>query len=145
MLIDGGPGQLAAAREVIGELGVDDMPVVGVAKGPDRDAGRERFFMPGASRLHAASRAIPCSISSSACATRPTASPSARTAPSARRRSPSQPLDEIAGIGPARKRALLQAFRLGQGGQPRRHRRSEGVEGISAQMAKTIYDHFHGR
>ena len=47
MLIDGGAGQLAAATEVMADLGVDDIAVVGVAKGPDRDAGLERFFMPG--------------------------------------------------------------------------------------------------
>ncbi|MEO7026988.1 MAG: excinuclease ABC subunit UvrC, partial [Caulobacteraceae bacterium] len=46
-LIDGGGGQLAAAREVMADLGVDDIPVVGIAKGPDRDAGHERFFAPG--------------------------------------------------------------------------------------------------
>ena len=47
VLIDGGPGQLEAASEVMADLGVDDIAVVGVAKGPDRDAGLERFFMPG--------------------------------------------------------------------------------------------------
>ncbi|HMP63604.1 MAG TPA: excinuclease ABC subunit UvrC, partial [Phenylobacterium sp.] len=47
VLIDGGAGQLAAALEIMADLGVDDIPVVGVAKGPDRDAGLERFFMPG--------------------------------------------------------------------------------------------------
>ena len=47
VLIDGGAGQLAAALEVMADLGVDDIAVVGVAKGPDRDAGLERFFMPG--------------------------------------------------------------------------------------------------
>jgi excinuclease ABC subunit C len=47
VLIDGGEGQLAAAMEIMAELGVDDIPVAGVAKGPDRDAGLERFFVPG--------------------------------------------------------------------------------------------------
>ena len=47
VLIDGGAGQLGAAMEVMADLGVDDIAVVGVAKGPDRDAGLERFFMPG--------------------------------------------------------------------------------------------------
>src|SRR6201999_3991745 len=47
VLIDGGQGQLAAAMETLGELGVHDVPLVGIAKGPDRDAGRERFFMAG--------------------------------------------------------------------------------------------------
>ena len=48
VLVDGGAGQLAAATEVMADLGVDDIVVVGVAKGPDRDAGLERFFRPGA-------------------------------------------------------------------------------------------------
>ncbi len=47
VLIDGGHGQLTAARETLAELGVTDVPLVGIAKGPDRDAGRETFFVPG--------------------------------------------------------------------------------------------------
>ncbi len=47
VLIDGGQGQLGTAMSVLTELGVTDVPLVGIAKGPDRDAGRERFFMPG--------------------------------------------------------------------------------------------------
>ena len=47
LLIDGGQGQLTAVRGVLADLGLGDMPVVGVAKGPDRDAGREHFFVPG--------------------------------------------------------------------------------------------------
>src|SRR3546814_17031838 len=47
VLIDGGAAHLALAREVFAELGIDDLPVVSIAKGPDRDAGRERFFMAG--------------------------------------------------------------------------------------------------
>ena len=47
LLIDGGKGQLSAVSEVLQELGIEDLAVIGVAKGPDRDAGRERFFKPG--------------------------------------------------------------------------------------------------
>ena len=47
VLIDGGQGQLEVARQVLTELGLEDIAIVGIAKGPDRDAGRERFFMPG--------------------------------------------------------------------------------------------------
>ena len=45
VLVDGGRGQLNIVREVMAELGLEDVPLVGIAKGPDRDAGRERFFM----------------------------------------------------------------------------------------------------
>ena len=79
LLIDGGQGQLEVARQVLTELGLEDIATVGIAKGPDRDAGRERFFMPGGRRSRS-SRAIPCSISCSACATRRIVSPSARIA-----------------------------------------------------------------
>jgi hypothetical protein len=65
VLIDGGQGQLEVARQVLTELGLEDIAIVGIAKGPDRDAGRERFFVP-ASRPSRSSRAIRCSISCSA-------------------------------------------------------------------------------
>ena len=53
VLIDGGQGQLSAAKAVLDELGLSDLPVAGVAKGPDRDAGREHFYVPGTRLLHA--------------------------------------------------------------------------------------------
>ena len=74
--------------------------LIGVAKGPDRDAGREHFHLAGRDRPIMLEPRDPCSTSCSACATRRTASPSARIAPSARRRIGANPLDEIAGIGP---------------------------------------------
>jgi excinuclease ABC subunit C len=61
VLVDGGAGQLGVALEVFAELGVTDVALVGVAKGPDRDAGRERFFMPGRLRSSRGSRALFCS------------------------------------------------------------------------------------
>ncbi len=85
ILIDGGQGQMTAVRTILTELGIEDRVVaIGVAKGQDREAGRERFFVEGSTRSRCRC-AIPCSISSSGCATRRTASPSARTAPGARR------------------------------------------------------------
>ena len=88
VLIDGGPGQLAAAYAVLDELGLsDDIKVAAVAKGPDRNAGRERIHLRGRSRC-CWSRAIRCSTASRGSATRRIASPSARIARSARRRSP---------------------------------------------------------
>ncbi len=84
VLIDGGQGQLTAAQQVFAELGIEDLPIVSIAKGPDRNAGRERFFMPGARRSRW-SRAIQCCIFCNGCATRRIASRSARIAPSGQR------------------------------------------------------------
>ena len=85
VLIDGGKGQLEAARQALAEVGVGegDVALVGIAKGRDRDAGRETFFMAGPARRSSCRRAIRRSISCSACATRRIASPSAPTGPSA--------------------------------------------------------------
>ena len=84
LLIDGGQGQLSAVRGVLADLGLDDMPVVGVAKGPDRDAGREHFFVPGkpSFMLAAATR---CSTISSGCGMRRTVLPLAATGRGAHR------------------------------------------------------------
>ena len=84
VLIDGGAGQLSAAQGVLAELGLHGLPVAGIAKGPDRNAGRERFFMPGKPAF-SLPRTTRFSTSCSACATRRIASPSAPIGPSARR------------------------------------------------------------
>ena len=89
VLIDGGQGQLSAVMEVMNELDITNLAVVSIAKGPDRNAGRERFFMPK-SRLSLWTRRTPSCISSSVCATRPTASPSGPTGRGAPRRSGSR-------------------------------------------------------
>lgn len=85
VLIDGGKGQVAAVREILEGLGIaDKVTTIGVAKGVDRDAGRERFVIPGRESF-TLPRAILSCISSSACGTRPTASPSAPIARAAPR------------------------------------------------------------
>jgi hypothetical protein len=91
------------------------------------------------------SRAIPCSISCSACATRPTASPSAPIGPSAAKAIGANPLDEIAGIGPARRRALLKHFGSAKAVSRASPQDLQTVQGISAAMAQAIYDFFHER
>ncbi|WP_119678065.1 excinuclease ABC subunit UvrC [Indioceanicola profundi] len=142
ILIDGGEGQLNVAVEVFNELGIDDVPFAAIAKGPDRDAGRERFFMPGrppfgmdpkdpvlyflqrlrdeahrfAIGTHRAKREKAIGVN---------------------------PLDEVPNIGPKRKKALLHHF-----GSARAVSRAgladlENVEGISKAVAKLIYAHFH--
>ena len=142
VLIDGGKGQLSAALGVLAELGIANVPMVGIAKGEDRDAGRERFFLPEGGEVtlgpedplryflqrlrdeahrfaietHRAKRAKPLGGSE---------------------------LDEIAGIGAKRRKALLLHF-----GSVREIARAgladlEKVDGISGAVAQRIYSHFH--
>ncbi len=145
VLIDGGAGQLSVAREVLADLGLHDICVVGIAKGPERDAGREHFHFPGRDRplmleprdpvlyfvqrlrdeahrfaigTHRAKRAKGMSAS---------------------------PLDEIAGIGPRRRRALMKHFGSAKAVSRAGIEDLKAVDGISAEMAQKIYDHFHER
>jgi len=144
VLIDGGPGQLGAAYEVLDELGLSEIKVAAVAKGPDRNAGRERIYLRGKEPLLLEPRdpVLYCVQR-----LRDEAHRFAIGAHRAKRKKAitASPLDEVPGIGPARKRALLQHFgsakAVSRAGIPD----LEGVGGISAQMAKTIYDHFHER
>jgi excinuclease ABC subunit C len=141
VLIDGGAGQLAAASEIMADLGVDDIAVVGVAKGPDRDAGLERFFIEGrvpfmlepkspvlyylqrlrdeahrfAIGTHRARRAIDMK---------------------------KNPLDEIDGVGPGRKKALLHTFGSAKGVSRAAVADLEKVEGVSGPLAQRIHDFF---
>ncbi|WP_334149485.1 excinuclease ABC subunit UvrC [Hyphomicrobium sp.] len=144
VLVDGGAGQLTIAREVLAELGLGHIAAVGVAKGPDRDAGREHFHMPGrpsfmleprdpvlyfvqrlrdeahrfAIGTHRAKRAKALGVN---------------------------PLDEIPGIGPTRKRALLKHFGSAKAVSRAGVEDLQAVSGISAEMARKIYDFFHER
>ncbi len=144
VLIDGGAGQLAVACQVFADLGVRDIAVAGVAKGPDRDAGREHFHLPGrpafmleprdpvlyfvqrlrdeahrfAIGTHRAKRAKSLGVN---------------------------PLDEIEGIGPTRKRALLKHFGSAKAVSRAGVDDLKAVEGISAEMAQRIYGFFHER
>jgi len=141
ILIDGGQGQLDAVLEVMADLGVDDVAVVGVAKGPDRDAGLERFFIPGktpfmlepkspvlyflqrlrdeahrfAIGTHRAKRSVAMLKS---------------------------PLDEIDGVGPGRKKALLHAFGSAKGVGRASVDDLVKVDGVSAALAQRIFDSF---
>ena len=119
VLIDGGQGQLNAARETLAALGVTDVPLVAIAKGPDRDAGRETFFMAGREPVQAAAARSRCSISSSGCATRRTASPSARTARGARRTSARPACRKFPGIGPDPQARAAASFRHGESDRAR--------------------------
>lgn len=144
LLIDGGAGQVSAVHEILAGLGVEDVPMIGVAKGVDRDAGKEEFHRTGlppfalrhndpvlffvqrlrdeahrwAIGAHRAKRAKAVGVT---------------------------PLDDIPGVGATRKRALLQHFgsakAVARAGLPD----LMAVEGISETMAQTIHDFFHDR
>jgi excinuclease ABC subunit C len=144
VLIDGGPGQLGAAYAVLDELGLSDIKVAAVAKGPDRNAGRERIYLRGKEPLLLEPRdpVLYCIQK-----LRDEAHRFAIGAHRAKRKKAitASPLDEVPGIGPSRKRALLQHFGSAKAVSRAGIADLEAVGGISAQMAKTIYDHFHER
>jgi excinuclease ABC subunit C len=144
LLIDGGKGQLSAVCEVMEEMGVHDVPVAAVSKGPDRNAGRETFHLPGGRELtlppnsallfylqrlrdeahrfaigtHRAKRAKSLTTST---------------------------LDEVPGIGPNRKRALLMHFGTARAVKGAALDDLEKAPGISKTMARQLYDYFHPR
>ena len=143
LLIDGGLGQINAVMKILRELGVDkSVDVVGVAKGVDRDAGRERFFIPGKADFTLPPRDPVLYFIQRL---RDEAHRFAIGSHRARRKKEmvKNPLDEIGGIGPARKRALLHHFGTAKGVARAALDDLEKVEGISEAMARQIYDHFH--
>jgi excinuclease ABC subunit C len=142
VLIDGGKGQLAEAVAVMAELGIPDMPLVGVAKGPDRDAGREVFHMPGREPFMLQPRdPVLYFVQRLRDEAHRFAIGSHRT----RRKidMAKNPLDEIGGIGPTRKRALLRHFGTAKAVSRASIEDLVAVDGISRQMAQLIHDHFH--
>jgi excinuclease ABC subunit C len=142
ILIDGGAGQLSSAQRVLADLGVDDVPLVGIAKGPDRDAGRERFFIPGRPPFSLDPKDPVLYFLQRL---RDEAHRFAIGTHRARRAKGigASPLDEIAGIGARRKRALLHHFGSARGVARAGLSDLERVEGISRTVAKKVYDHFH--
>ena len=152
LLIDGGKGQLAAVREIMAELGVpvlfgpgavpNGLAVVGIAKGPDRDAGRETFFAAGREpfKLHERDPALYFVQR-----LRDEAHRFAIGTHRAKRKKDitRSPLDEVAGIGPARKRALLHAFGTAKAIGRASLSDLEKVPGVNAATAKRVYDFFN--
>ncbi|MCJ8309798.1 MAG: excinuclease ABC subunit UvrC [Hyphomicrobiales bacterium] len=142
VLIDGGAGQLSAVVEVMEELGLtDQVKLVGVAKGPDRDAGRERFFSPGKQAFSLPLRDPTLYFIQRL---RDEAHRFAIGTHRARRKKDTlkNPLDEIAGIGPARKRAILHHFGSAKAVSRAAVEDLLVVDGVSEAMAQRIYDHF---
>jgi len=142
VLIDGGRGQFDVAKHILDELGLNSIELISIAKGADRNAGRESFFMrerepfrlpPRDPALYFIQRL------------RDEAHRFAIGTHRARRKKDfvKNPLDEIDGIGPARKRALLKAFGTAKAVAQAGLADLEKVSGINAAIAKLIYDHFH--
>ena len=142
LLIDGGQGQLAAVKAVLDDLGLHDMPVVGVAKGPDRDAGREHLYMMGRNSFMLEARDPVLYYIQRL---RDEAHRFAIGSHRARRTRAIgvNPLDEIAGIGPTRKKALLMAYGSAKAVSRANAADLAAVEGVSETLAQAIFDHFH--
>jgi excinuclease ABC subunit C len=141
VLIDGGMGQINAVMEVMADLGVDDIAVVGVAKGPDRDAGLERFFIPGKPYFMLEPKSPVLYYLQRL---RDEAHRFAIGTHRARRsiEMKKNPLDEIEGVGPGRKRALLHAFGSARGVSRASVDDLLKVEGVSQPLAERIYGFF---
>ena len=142
MLIDGGAGQVSAVQEIMTEQGVTDLPFVGVAKGIDRDAGKEEFHRPGqrpfALRMNDPVLYFVQRLRDEA----------HRFAIGTHRakRAKSQmanPLDEVPGVGAARKRALLAHFGSAKAVSRANLADLKAVDGVSAALAERIYAFFH--
>ena len=142
LLIDGGAGQVSAVTEILETLGIDDVPMVGVAKGVDRDHGKEEFYIPGRS-VFALQRNDP--VLYFVQRMRDEAHRFAIGTHRAKRAKAisANPLDDIAGIGASRKRALLAHFGSAKAVSRANLADLKAVDGISAAMAEKIYDFFH--
>ncbi|WP_312405027.1 excinuclease ABC subunit UvrC [Rhizobium sp.] len=143
ILIDGGQGQMTAVRAILDELGIRDVvTAIGVAKGVDRDAGRERFFADGKSDFSLPPRDPVLYFIQRM---RDEAHRFAIGSHRARRKKEmiKNPLDEISGIGPGRKRKLLQHFGTAKAVSRAGLNDLMAVEGISEAVAKQVYNHFH--
>ena len=142
VLIDGGKGQMSAAKEALAEIGVEDVVMIGVSKGPDRNAGRETFHMPDGREIQL-----------------PANSPvlfylqrlrdeAHRFAIGAHRTKRAKSvghssLDDVPGIGPARKRALLLHFGTAAAVKNASLDDLQAAPGVSATVAQKVYDYFH--
>jgi len=144
LLIDGGKGQVSAVTEILEEAGVSDVPIVGVAKGPDRNAGREVFHLPGGREVtFPPNNALLFYLQR-------LRDEAHRFAIGTHRQKRAKSLttstlDEVPGIGPNRKRALLMHFGTARAVKGAALEDLERAPGISGAMARLIYDYFHPR
>ncbi len=143
VLIDGGKGQMSAVKAVMDEIGVQDVPMIGVSKGPDRNAGRETFHFPDGREFQ-----LPINAPVLFYLQR-LRDEAHRFAIGAHRTKRSKaitvsPLDEVPGIGPARKRALLMHFGTARAVREAGLEDLQRAPGVSAAVAQTVYDHYRG-
>jgi excinuclease ABC subunit C len=142
VLIDGGIGQLNAARAVLAELGCDDLPLVAVAKGPDRDAGREWFHRVDCPPLQLPPRDPVLyylqRLRDEAHRFAITSHRAGRSKTLVR-----SELDDVPGVGPALKRKLLNHFGSARGVRNAALEDLANAAGIGPTVARKIYDHFH--
>ena len=142
VLVDGGRGQLNVALEVFADLGVSEVPIAGVAKGPEREAGRERIFLPGAEPiLLPKDDQVLYFIQRLRDEAHRFAIGSHRKGRSKERLRSS--LDDVPGIGPTRKKALLLHFGSVKAIGRAHLADLEAVDGISKTVARKVYDHFN--
>nr|WP_245758889.1 excinuclease ABC subunit UvrC [Tropicimonas isoalkanivorans] len=144
LLIDGGAGQVSAVAEIMAQLGVENVPFIGVAKGVDRDAGKEEFHRPG-QRPFALRHNDPVLYF-----IQRLRDEAHRFAIGAHRQKRAKavgatPLDEISGVGSTRKRALLAHFGSAKAVSRANLADLKAVDGISEGLAERIYDFFHDR
>lgn len=141
LLIDGGQGQLSVVQQVLREMKVSDVTLVGIAKGPDRNAGRERFFMTGKAPFSLPERDPTLYFLQRL---RDEVHHFAITTHRAKRSKAigKSPLDEIQGIGGKRKKALLNRFGSAKGVAGAALADLEAVDGISTALAKTLFEFF---
>jgi excinuclease ABC subunit C len=145
VLVDGGAGQLAVAQQIVRELGIIDVALIGVAKGPDRDAGREHFHIPG--RLQSMMLEPRDPVLYFVQRLRDEAHRFAIGTHRAKRSKAiaANPLDEIDGIGPTRKRALLAHFGSAKAVSRASVEDLKAVKGINADIAERIYAFFNDK
>ena len=144
LLIDGGAGQVSAVAQIMTEFGISDVPFIGVAKGEDRDAGKEEFYRPG-QQVFALPRTDPVLYFIQRL--RDEAHRFAIGTHRAKRAKAigATPLDDVPGVGATRKRALLQHFGSAKAVARAGLSDLKSVEGISDTLAETIHGFFHDR
>ena len=142
VLIDGGLGQLGEARRVFADLGIADLAVAAIAKGPERNAGRERIFLPDRPPVSLGARDPLLYFLQRLRDEAHRFAIGTHRARRAKARATSA-LDEIPGVGPRRKKALLHRFGSARGVSQAGLADLETVDGISSTVARAIHDHFH--
>ena len=142
VLIDGGAGQLSAAREILNEMGLHDIPLAAMAKGPDRDAGREWFHQPGREPFQLPPRdAVLYYLQRLRDEAHRFAIASHRAGRS--KTLTRSELDDVPGVGAALKRKLLNHFGSARGVRNAALEDLEKAPGIGPAVARRIYQHFH--